>query len=252
MTPNLVSVIMPNYNTEGFIEESINSVLKQTYHNLELIIVDDLSTDNSVKKISELQKIDDRIKLIELKSNSGAAFARNIAVKFANGEFIAFIDSDDIWNEEKLRLQLDFMKNENLLFVGSYYKYIDFQGNDLNKIIKGKKVRNYWQILKDSPGNSTVIYNARLLGKTYVPIIKKRNDYLMWLNVVKKAKNITILPEVLVNYRIRANSLSHSKMGLVKYHWKIYREHEHLNIVKSVYLVTYFISKGVLRKLKIL
>ena len=251
MIPNLVSVIMPNYNTEDFIEESVESVLKQSYRNFELIIVDDLSTDNSVRKIKELQKLDERIKLIELKSNGGAANARNTAIEHANGEFIAFIDSDDIWVDEKLRIQVEFMKKENLTFVGSYYKYIDFEGNDLNKVIRGKTLRNYWQILKDSPGNSTVIYNVRTLGKTYVPIIKKRNDYLMWLNVIKKAKSITILPEILVNYRIRPNSLSHSKKGLVKYHWKIYRKYEHLGMIKSIYLVIYFITKGVLRKLKI-
>lgn len=252
MIPNLVSVIMPNYNTEDFIEESVESVLKQTYHNFELIIVDDLSTDNSVRKIKELQKLDERIKLIELKNNGGAANARNIAIEHANGEFIAFIDSDDIWVDEKLRIQVEFMKKENLTFVGSYYKYIDFEGNDLNKVIRGKTLRNYWQILKESPGNSTVIYNARILGKTYVPIIKKRNDYLMWLNVIKKARSVTILPEILVNYRIRPNSLSHSKRGLVKYHWKIYRKYEHLSIAKSIYLVMYFITKSILRKLKIL
>lgn len=252
MIPNLVSVIMPNYNTEDFIEESVESVLKQNYHNFELIIVDDLSTDNSVRKIKELQKLDERIKLIELKNNGGAANARNIAIEHANGEFIAFIDSDDIWVDEKLRIQVEFMKKENLTFVGSYYKYIDFEGNDLNKVIRGKTLRNYWQILKESPGNSTVIYNARILGKTYVPIIKKRNDYLMWLNVIKKARSVTILPEILVNYRIRPNSLSHSKRGLVKYHWKIYRKYEHLSIAKSIYLVMYFITKSILRKLKIL
>ncbi|WP_243114816.1 glycosyltransferase family 2 protein [Oenococcus oeni] len=240
---------MPNYNTGDYVYESVLSVLDQTYKNIELIIVDDKSSDNSINILRGIASKDNRVKLVFLKNNGGAANARNVAIKKSNGQYISFIDSDDLWSPRKLEKQIDYMNENNYTFVATYYDYIDFEGESLDRIIKGRLRRNYWQLLKDCPGNSTVIYNANKLGKNYVPLIRRRNDYLMWLQVIKKAHYLNIFPEILVHYRIRPDSLSRKKRELVQYHWKIYREYEHLNYFVSIYLTSYYIFRGVFRKI---
>ncbi|MCX7578421.1 glycosyltransferase family 2 protein [Leuconostoc falkenbergense] len=249
MREDIVSIIMPNYNTAEYVENSIWSVLNQTYGNLELIIVDDMSYDNSKNIIKKLAMTDSRINLICLDENKGAANARNLGIDLAKGRYIAFIDSDDIWAFNKLEKQLKFMKDKKISFVASYYDYIDYTGKRLDRIVRGKITRNYWDLLKDCPGNSTIIYDSQILGKTFVPLIKKRNDYLMWINVIKKAKLIYVIPDILVHYRIRSNSLSYNKKDLIKYHWRIYRNYEKLNVFKSSYLIFHLVRKGVIRKL---
>lgn len=249
MREDIVSIIMPNYNTAEYVENSIWSVLNQTYENLELIIVDDMSSDNSISIIKKLAMIDSRIKIICLDENKGAANARNVGIDLANGKYISFIDSDDIWVSDKLEKQLKFMKDKKISFVASYYDYIDYNGRSLNRTVGGARVRNYWELLKNCPGNSTIIYDSQILGKTFVPLIKRRNDYLMWINVIKKANLIYVMPDVLVHYRIRSNSLSYNKKSLIKYHWEIYRNYEKLNVCKSSYLILHLVRKGVIRKL---
>ncbi|MDI6572590.1 glycosyltransferase family 2 protein [Leuconostoc lactis] len=245
----LVSVIMPNYNTGEYVIDAINSVLRQTYSDIELIVVDDKSNDDSVSSIKEMANLDERIKLVLLDENQGAANARNIGIQQARGKYLAFIDSDDIWIQTKLEKQLKYMSDNNIAFLASYYDYVDFQNNSLNKVIKGPLERDYFEVLRNCPGNSTVIYNTEMLGKTTIPLIRRRNDYVMWLKVIKKAKMLYVMPEILVHYRIRPNSLSSKKTGLVKYHWYIYRKIEKLNFFISLYLIFYLVGRGVGRKI---
>lgn len=240
---------MPAYNCEKFIETAINSIIKQSYSKWEAIIVDDCSTDSTASIIMNYTHKDKRIKFSKLNTNSGAAAARNKGIKMAKGEFIAFLDSDDYWMERKLDKQIKFMRNENACFSCTDYAKIDEKGNFLNKVIKAKKQSDYEQLLKKCPGNSTVIYNAMNLGKYYVPDIRKRNDYLMWLQVIKKAKLLYGHPETLSVHRIREGSISKEKFSLIKYHWKIYREFEKLTYVKSLNLVSYWILKTMVSRL---
>lgn len=249
MSFELVSVIMPNYNTGRYVVDAINSVLNQTYKNLELIIVDDKSEDDSINVLKEIASKDARVKLILLSKNSGAANARNIAVEKAHGRYISFIDSDDIWSTDKIDKQVKFMRDRNVSFVASYYDYIDFENKNLNHIVKGPLLRDYFGVLKYCPGNSTVIYDAVKLGKTTIPLIKRRNDYVMWLKVIKKSKQLYIIPDILVHYRIRPGSLSSNKKGLVKYHWRIYRKYEKLNLITTLYLIIYLSTRGIYRKI---
>lgn len=248
MNLELVSVIMPNYNTGTYVSDSIESVLKQTYRNLELIIVDDHSTDDSVSLIKDIALKDERIKLIILPENGGAANARNIAIDKAQGRYISFIDSDDLWVSDKIEKQVKFMRTKNVSFVASYYEYINFNNEKMNRVIRGSLKRDYYGVLKNSPGNSTVIYDVLAVGKTYVPLIKKRNDYVMWLQIIKKTKQLYVMPEVLVHYRIRPGSLSSDKKGLIKYHWCIYRNYEKLNVFFTLWLITNLIIRGIYRK----
>ncbi|MEW4328511.1 glycosyltransferase family 2 protein [Rossellomorea marisflavi] len=243
----LVSIIMPAYNCEEFISETIESVINQTYKNWELIVIDDCSTDNTKEKILEMLKQDKRIFYKCLKENSGAAIARNTAVNLAKGKYIAFLDSDDLWRNEKLHKQLNFMKENNYYFSSTNYNKIDEDGNDLDRVVTTPFKRDYNYLLKSCPGNSTVIYNAEKLGKFNIPNIKKRNDYVMWLSVIKESKWLYGLNETLSSHRIRQGAISSNKKSLVGYHWKVYRDIENLSIIKSCYLVLYWIFATVFK-----
>ena len=244
---NLVSIIMPAYNSEAFINETIDSIKNQTYKNWELIIVDDCSTDNTIKIIKDYQKEDSRIQLFEQEKNMGTAIARNVAVEKANGQYLAFIDSDDLWKKEKLTAQLSFMEENNYRFTSTSYEEVDEQGNPTGKKILSQKKLDYDGLLKFNQGNSTIIYNANELGKFYIPDIRKRNDFVMWLQVIKKTKYIYGMEEALTQYRIRDGSLSQNKLDLIKYQWKVYREIEDLSFIKSTYLLLHKIITIILR-----
>lgn len=231
-----VSIIMPAYNAENYIKESIQTVLDQTFTNWELIIIDDCSSDNTVDVIRAIE--DDRIRLIELEKNSGAAVARNRGVEIAQGEYIAFLDSDDLWGAEKLTKQLFFMKSNDYSFTCTEYIAINENYEEINTI-KVQDRLDYKGVLKYCPGNSTIIYNAKKLGKFYAPIIRRRNDFAMWLQVIKKAEFIYGLREPHTFYKVRENSLSSNKIKLVKYQWKVLRKIEGLPFLYSTYLIVH-------------
>lgn len=196
----------------------------------------------------ELKK-DSRIKLYNQEKNQGAAMARNKAIEMAAGDFLAFLDSDDIWKTTKLMKQIQFMSLNDISFSCTYYGKIDVLGNDVNQLVTAPEIMNYNGILLHSPGNSTVMYDVKKIGKIYIPNIKKRNDYLMWLKVIKKAKMILCLKEELSFHRLRENSLSFNKTTLLKYHWKIYRDYEKLSYIRSIYILSFFIMNGVRTKI---
>lgn len=244
---DLVSVIIPTFNCADFIGITLDSVIAQTYQNWEIIIVDDGSTDNTCDVVNSYIAKESRIKYYKMNKNSGAALARNKAVELARGKYIAFLDSDDVWFPNKLTKQINFMKENNYLFTCTSYTKIDEQGKFLNKVVKVNDKSDYNGILKRNPGNSTVIYNADKLGKFLIPDIRKRNDYVMWLQVIKKARTLYGITEPLSSHRIRSGSLSRNKFSLVQYHWKVYRDIEKLSIIKSCNLVIYWIFITIFR-----
>lgn len=244
---DLVSIITPAYNCAEFIGQMIDSVLAQTYKNWEIIVIDDCSTDNTKEVVMKYMKRDSRIRYIQLEVNSGAALARNRAIDLATGKYIAFLDSDDIWFPEKLTKQINFMEANGYNFTCTGYTKIDVNGKFLNRTISAPKKLDYDGVLKTCPGNSTVIYNARMLGKFKIPNIKKRNDYVMWLQIVKKEGHLYGIQEDLGSHRIRRGAISSNKFDLVKYHWKVYREIENLSIFKSTCLLIYWILNTVFK-----
>lgn len=247
MDNELVSIIMPTYNCAKFIGETIKSVIAQTYSNFELIIVDDCSKDNTKDVVNSFD--DERIKYYQLEKNSGAAVARTTAMNMAKGKYMAFLDSDDLWMENKLEHQLKFMKDNNYNITCTAYEQVNEDGESLNKVIKTKKKADYNRILLDCPvGNSTVMYNVEALGKFEVPNIRKRNDDALWLQMLKKEKYIYGMDEVLAKYRIRSNSISSNKLSLIKYHWQLYRDIEHLSVIRSVFHICWW---GVIKVLHI-
>ncbi len=246
---DLISIITPTYNCGRFIGETIESVINQTYKNWEMIIVDDCSRDNTKDIVNKYAQNDDRIKYHLLETNSGAAIARTKAMELAKGDYMAFLDSDDLWFEDKLEKQLKFMKENNFNFVCTEYEQIDEQSNPLGKVIKVRDKANYNRVLLDCPvGNSTVMYNVKVMGKFKVPNIRKRNDDALWLQMLKKEEYIHGMQEILMKYRIRENSISSNKLDLVKYHWYLYREIENLSVIRSVFHIGYW---GIIKVFKI-
>lgn len=241
MEKGLISVITPTYNCAKFIEYTIESVRAQSYKQWEMIIVDDCSTDNTKKIVDKFIKEDNRIKYFCLENNSGAAIARTKAMELAKGEYMAFLDSDDIWPEDKLTKQLIFMKQNGFSFTCTAYEQIDEDGNSLNRIIQTVSKADYNRVLLDCPvGNSTVMYNVEKMGKFEVPNIRKRNDDALWLQMLKKEKYIYGMNSVLMKYRIRQNSISSNKFKVIKYHWILYRDIEHLSIARSIFHIMYW------------
>lgn len=248
---DLVSVIMPSYNTASFIAESIQSVQAQTYKNWELIIVDDCSTDKT-DDVVKPYLIDTRIKYIKNDKNSGAAVSRNRALREANGKWIAFLDSDDLWMEDKLEKQIRFMKENGFYFSYTNYVEIDTEGQ-LNGIsVTGPKcitrcgMFNYcW------PGCLTVMYDAETIGLIQIADIKKNNDYAMWLKVCKKA-DCYLLDEVLASYRRgRSGSIStHNYKALIIWHYKLFKEAEQKNTIVAAVFTLRNLFWGFYKKLK--
>lgn len=230
----LVSIIMPSYNTGKFIQETINSVKNQTYNNWELIIVDDGSTDNTDEVVRAIK--DDRIKYIKNKVNKGAAISRNIALREAKGRWIAFLDSDDLWKEDKLEKQIKFMEDNNYYFSYTNYIEIDENSNFNGKKITGpKKITRIGMFNYCWPGCLTVMYDSKRIGLIQIEDIKKNNDYAMWLKVCKKV-DCYLLNEDLAMYRKRTGSISnHSYKTLIKWHYKLYKDVEKQNIVYSIF-----------------
>jgi len=242
MKKNLISIITPTYNCEEYISETIESVLNQTYEQWEMIIVDDCSTDNTKKIIDKYSRDDKRIRYYPLNINSGAAIARTKAMELAEGEYMAFLDSDDLWIPCKLEKQLEFMKQNDYSFTCTAYEQIDQSGKLLNKIVKSIPKTNYNRLLLDCPvGNSTVMYNVSNMGKFEVPNIRKRNDDALWLAMLKKETYIFGMTDVLMQYRIRENSISNNKVSLIKYHWILYRNIEHLSVLRSIFHIGYWV-----------
>ena len=213
-----------------------------------MIIVDDCSIDDTKDVVESYTAKDGRIRYHLLEVNSGAAVARNKAMEIASGKYMAFLDSDDLWSIEKLERQIAFMKKNDYSFTCTAYEQIDENGKSLNKVIKTKVKTNYEGVLLTCPvGNSSVIYNTEKLGKFIVPNIRKRNDDALWLQILKKEKYIYGMPDILMQYRVRSNSISSNKLTLIKYHWFLYREIEHLSVTKSVFHVFLWVLLKVFR-----
>ena len=230
----LVSIVMPSYNTANYIEASIESVRHQTYENWELIIVDDCSTDNTDEIVKPLLS-DARIRYLKNEKNSGAAISRNRALREAKGKWIAFLDSDDLWLPEKLEKQVAFMEQNGYHFSYTNYEEINMAGEKTGVRVTGpKKITKTGMFNYCWPGCLTVMYDAEAVGLIQIADIKKNNDYAMWLKVCRKA-DCYLLDECLAQYRKgRTGSVSsHGIWTMIGWHYKLFREAEGLGSVSS-------------------
>ena len=249
MINGLVSIITPAYNCELYIGKAIESAQAQSYSNWEMIVVDDCSTDGTRDRVLSYVAGDSRIRLISLEKNSGAAVARTEAMRAAKGQYMAFLDSDDRWKAEKLELQIEFMNRDGHAFTCTSYETIDEEDAPLGKVIASIPKTDYKRLLLDCPvGNSTVMYDVQAMGKFEVPNIRKRNDDALWLKMLKKEQYIWGMPDILAEYRIRSGSISSKKIDLIKYHWKLYREIEHIGVLRSLFHIGYW---GIIKTLGI-
>lgn len=231
---DLVSIIMPSYNTAPYIKETIQSVLDQTYQNWELIIVDDCSTDNTDEVVASIK--DERIRYLKNEKNSGAAVSRNRALREAKGRWIAFLDSDDLWMPEKLGKQIGFMEKNGYSFSYTNYEEIDIEGKETGVKVTGpRKVTKTGMFNYCWLGCLTVMYDRNVVGLIQIEDIKKNNDYAMWLKACKKA-DCYLLDEYLGKYRKgRAGSVStHSIKTMIGWHYKLFREAEKQGTVRSI------------------
>lgn len=230
----LVSIIMPSYNTAPYIKKTIESVLNQTYTNWELLLVDDCSTDNTDEVLATI--IDSRIRYFKNEKNSGAAVSRNKALREARGQWIAFLDSDDLWLPEKLEKQIQFMEKNNYHFSYTNYVEIDESGKMTGVKVTGpKKITKTGMFNYCWPGCLTVMYDADYVGLIQIADIKKNNDYAMWLKVCKKA-DCYLLDEYLAEYRKgRSGSIStQSVLTMIKWHYRLFKYAEIENTITSI------------------
>lgn len=241
---SLVSVITPAYNAARFIEETINSVLQQTYSHWEMIIVDDQSTDQTAEIVQSYAKRDERIKLIQLPENSGSAVARNTAMDHANGRYLAFLDSDDLWTKEKLARQLSFMQKNDYAFTFTKYVRMHEDGTVTKAITSAPKCVGYEQLMKHCViGCLTVMLDREKIGEERMINIRTRQDYVFWLTLTKKGFKAYGLPEVLAKYRLVENSISSNKLKAAKQNWYVYHHIEQQSLVKSVwYFMNYALT----------
>ena len=223
---DLVSVIMPSYNTANYIAASIQSVLDQTYQNWELLLVDDCSTDDTDAVVAPFLS-DARIRYLKNERNSGAAISRNRALHEANGRWIAFLDSDDLWYPTKLEAQLKFMQAHGYHFSYTSYEEINEAGTRTGVLVSGpKRITKTGMYNFCWPGCLTVMYDAKEVGLIQIEDIRKNNDYAMWLKVCEKA-DCYLLNESLARYRKRSGSISrHGYISLIKWHYRLYRKAE--------------------------
>lgn len=251
MKKDLISIIVPIYNAQNFIKETIETVLNQTIKNFELILVDDISTDNSYKIIEEYIKKDKRIKCIKLEKKGLAAGARNRGIKEAQGEYICFLDADDLWNNEKLEKQISFMKENQCAFSFTGYEFANYEGVPSGKKVIVPFTINYKEALKNTTiFTSTVMFDMKKLSKEdiYMPNIKSE-DTATWWKILKNGYIAYGLNEVLSFYRRSEGTLSSNKIEAIKRIWNLYRKQEKLNTLLSIYNFIFYLKNAIKRRI---
>ena len=231
----LVSVIMPCYNMENYVADSIASVQRQTYPHWELLIVDDASTDRTASIVTHLAEHDEKIHIVVKAQHSGIADTRNQCIQMAKGRFLAFLDADDIWHPEKMETQLRFMLDNNVGFTYTTYDWIDEEGHTLNKFINTIGNLDYEKYLRNTIiGCSTVMINTDIVGKVVVPNFRTSEDTATWLNILKKGFLAYAIDKPLTSYRIRLQSASSNKLKASSDLWRVYRQQEKLSLFKAL------------------
>jgi glycosyltransferase involved in cell wall biosynthesis len=247
----LVSIVTPCYNAEIYIAQAIESVIAQTFTSWEMLIVDDCSSDNSNTIIQAYCREDTRIKCYATEKSSGSpAVPRNIGIEKAQGRFIAFLDSDDMWLPTKLEEQIPLFANVDTAIAYSYYEKMDAVGKRNNRIIKSADLTTYKELLKENIiGNVTAMYDIQKVNKMYFEQVG-HEDYLLWLTILKKGYVARNTNTVTALYRISAYSVSANKLKAARWTWKIYRQREHLSLLRSVYYFLQYAVRTFLKSLK--
>ena len=243
----MVTIIMPCFNSASFIRDSIESILNQNYSNWELLVIDDYSDDNSERVVNELK--DNRISYLKNKYEKGTANARTTGIEVAKGDYIAFLDSDDIWLNDKLSKHISFMIAKRVNFSYTNYYITSLKNSNFIEKKCPKKITYKSMLNMSKIGTLTVIIKSEYIKGVKIPNLRKRNDYALWLKVLKKTDGY-LFDMTLSNYIVRSESLSSgSKLRLLKYHYKLFRESEKFNFFKAVYytlvnVILYVLSRN--------
>lgn len=243
----LISVIMAAYNAEATIRQSIQSVLNQTYSNLELLVIDDCSRDGTATLAEKIAKTDSRVRLIFNEKNSGVSYTRKHGLKEAKGEWIAILDSDDAWAPKKLEKQIKLQEktNADLLFTGS--AFMDSEGNPINWYLHAPAEITYRQLLKQNVlSNSSALVRKELYAKHYAVGDGMHEDFAIWLGILKEDRKAYGVDEPLLIYRIARSSKSGNKVKAAKMNWNTYR-YIGLNPVEAIYYEAWYIIRGVMK-----
>lgn len=248
----LVSIIVPVYNVEKYIVSTMDCVRRQSYQNWELLLAEDCSTDGTLQVIEEyLAEVrDDRIRLLRLPENMGAAKARNYGLKQAKGRYIAYLDSDDLWEPEKLSRELAFMDEKQAAFAFTGYEFADENGRGTGKVVHVPQMLNYRQALKNTTiFTTTVMFDTALISKDMLemPTIKSE-DTALWWRVLREGYIAYGLDENLVKYRRVGKSLSSNKLEAVRRIWMLYRKVEGLGLIASVWNFCFWAVRAVVRR----
>lgn len=233
----MVSVIMPCYNMERFIADTIQSVIRQTFTDWELLITDDASTDRTVAIIQSWAEKDRRIQLFSVHpAHTGIAPARNLCIQKARGRFLAFLDADDLWHPDKLERQLDFMTEHHIAFSYTSYDCVDESGQSLNKTVNTAGDLDYKAYLRNTIiGCSTVMLDTEKTGPVTVPDFRTSEDAATWLAILKKGFKAYAIDTPLTSYKIRRKSASSNKLKASSDLWKVYRQNEKLPFFKAAF-----------------
>jgi teichuronic acid biosynthesis glycosyltransferase TuaG len=236
---------MPSYNSSKTITQSINSILSQTYTNWELLITDDKSTDDSIDIISRYAAKDQRIKFFQNDENLGAGGSRNRSIKEAFGRYIAFLDSDDLWYSKKLEVQINFMLANNVSLSYTWYQKFSDEGD--GGVVKPQLVVSYQDLLYSNViGCLTAIYDVEKLGKRYMPLIRKRQDMGLWLDILKDIDFAKAVPQILAKYRVDSG-MSQNKLSILKWQWAFYRNVVGLNLFQTIKCFGIYAYKGFIK-----
>lgn len=248
----LISIIVPVYNAERFIEETLACVAAQSYPQWELLLVEDGSSDRTVSIIEEYVRIngEKRIRLIRQPENLGAARARNRGLKEAEGRYIAYLDADDLWVPEKLERELAFMSEKNAAFAFTGYEFVDENGRGTGKVVRVPETLTYRQALKNTTiFTTTVMFDTEKIDKTLLemPIIKSE-DTALWWKVLRNGYIAYGLDENLAMYRRAGKTLSSNKLEAMRRIWNLYRKAEGMGVLNSAWHFCFWAVRAVKRR----
>ena len=246
----MVSVIMPSYNAEKYIAESIESVLHQTYPNWELIVTDDCSSDNTPDIVQGFCEKDSRIDFVIAQQHSGIAGTRNHCLSRAKGRFVAFLDNDDLWYPEKIKKQVRFMLENDCAFSYSAYELMREDGTPKGKIIKTAGVISYNKYLRNTIiGSGTIMLDRDKTGSLVMPDNTTSDDMALWCKILKEGHQAYPIPEVLMKYRVRSNSASANKWNAAKDVWLVYRKQEKLSFFRTLYCFCGYAFNAIIKRI---
>ncbi len=244
-----VSIITPTFNSSKYISETIIGVINQTYSNWELIIIDDKSTDNTIEIVKKIQAKENRIVLIESETNNGAGVARNRGLEIANGRYISFLDSDDIWEPTKLESQLGFMDKNDAAISFTGYSIMDESMVNVKSVINVPHKLDLHSYLKNTViGMSTSMIDKSKVGDFRLNKIRSRQDGILWIELLKSGFIAYGLNEQLVKYRFRNDSVSANKLKAMSKVWYIYRAYAKLNFIQTLYFFFFYVYNNLKRR----